>query len=63
MCSTFSPYASGYKHPPIANKLGDHLWYASHEVLPFHLCLRRPVHVHLRLSERSTKIHNNNGQG
>ena len=44
MCSTFSPDASGVWDKSLANKLGDQVWSGPHEVLPFHLCVRRVVH-------------------
>ena len=44
ICSGLSCSASGIHASPLANKLGDHVVFGSHEVLPLYLCLRRVVH-------------------
>lgn len=47
-CSTLSPSASGPCKSALANKLGDHVGFASHEAVSLHLRLRRVVHDHVK---------------
>ena len=44
ICSCFSALASVFSQSTLANKNGTHVLFGPHEVLPFHLCLRRVVY-------------------